>query len=79
MLGKQFWYELGLTPWKLYYEARNTIWVKCNHKEWIHAIGITLLFVIALPLYGPRTIHHFKALLVAFRDAWIGRLGKKEF
>jgi len=79
LFEKEFWYEPGLAAWKLYYEARNTIWIKRNNKEWIYAIGLTVAFILALIAYGPRSVNHFKSLGNAIMDAWKDRLGRKHF
>jgi GT2 family glycosyltransferase len=76
LLGKQFFFEPGLPGWKLYYKARNMIWLKRRQSGVLAATGIALAYVVATLVHGGRSRVHLAALIRAMRDGFGGRLGR---
>ena len=74
LLGKRFFFERGLTDWKLYYKVRNMIWLKRRQSMDAKAICMAAAYAFAaIVIDGPGRI---PLLLRATRDGWNGRLGK---
>lgn len=72
--GKSFFFEKGLSDWKLYYKVRNMIWLKRQQSGNIKAVNIALAYsIVALAIEGPRCI---SILHRAIYHGWIGKLGK---
>lgn len=73
-MGKSFFFERGLADWKLYYKARNMVWLKRKQAGDIRAISMAASYTFAATFIdGPRRI---PLLCRAIRDGWCGRLGK---
>lgn len=73
-LGKSFFFEKGLSDWKLYYKVRNMVWLKRRHAGNLKAMLMALTYTIAATaLDGPKCI---PILRRAIFDGWRGKLGK---
>jgi rhamnopyranosyl-N-acetylglucosaminyl-diphospho-decaprenol beta-1,3/1,4-galactofuranosyltransferase len=73
-LGKRFFFERGLSDWKLYYKVRNMVWLKRQQSGDIKALSMALTYLIAaLAIEGPKCI---SILRRAIHDGWVGKLGK---
>jgi rhamnopyranosyl-N-acetylglucosaminyl-diphospho-decaprenol beta-1,3/1,4-galactofuranosyltransferase len=74
ILGKNFFFERGLSDWKLYYKIRNMVWLKRRQSGNIKAIMMAVTYsTAAILLDGPaRTAILHRAIL----DGWSGKLGK---
>lgn len=76
MLGKNFFYEQGLSDWKLYYKVRNMVWLQLRERGVIRAIMMALAYGwVGVKIDG---WHRWPLLWEAMIDGWSGRLGKWE-
>jgi hypothetical protein len=74
LLGKHFFFELGLTDWKLHYKVRNMVWLKRRQAGVIKALATAALYAVAvLHTEGPRRLG---LVCRAASDGMAGRLGK---
>lgn len=74
MLGKNFFFEQGLADWKLYYKARNMVWLKRRQSGLLKAFGMALAYVFAVcRIDGARRL---PLAWEAVRDGLDGKLGK---
>ena len=76
VLGKNFFYEKGLSDWKLYYKVRNMVWLQRRARGRFHAI----IMALAYSLIGVKVDGFSRVPLLweAICDGWSGRLGKWE-
>jgi rhamnopyranosyl-N-acetylglucosaminyl-diphospho-decaprenol beta-1,3/1,4-galactofuranosyltransferase len=73
-LGKHFFFERGLSDWKLYYKVRNMVWLKREQSGWLASVRMAIVYVLAsVVLDGPGKT---PLLCHAILDGWNGRLGK---
>jgi rhamnopyranosyl-N-acetylglucosaminyl-diphospho-decaprenol beta-1,3/1,4-galactofuranosyltransferase len=76
LLGKNFYYEKGLSDWKLYYKVRNMVWLQLRERGHLRAILMALSYAcIGMKIDGWR---RFPLLWEAISDGWSGRLGRRE-
>ena len=75
-LGKHFFFERGLSDWKLYYKIRNMVWLKRRQSGNVRALAMAILYALAAIWFD----HGLRVGVVweAARDGWQGRLGKWE-
>lgn len=72
--GKSFFFEKGLSDWKLYYKVRNMIWLKRRYEGASKAILMAATYGFAATLIdGPKCL---PILRRAILDGWRGKLGK---
>lgn len=79
--GKYFFWEEGLSPWKLYYKIRNAVWMKRRDGALVAVLLLPLMQLMVLILVD----HHrdvrqqclcWHAVLLAVSHGWSGRLGR---
>ena len=72
--GKHLFIERGLADWKLYYKARNMVWLKRRQVGGLRAIAMALSYALATAwIDGPQRL---PLVIKAARDGWCGRLGR---
>ncbi len=72
--GKSFYFERGLSDWKLYYKIRNMVWLKQRQSGLIKACGMAITYAIAVALIDGA--HRVTLVWEAIFDGFKGRLGK---
>jgi len=76
ILGKNLFYEAGLSDWKLYYKVRNMVWLQLRTRGIIRAFMMSLAYAyIGVKVDG---CHRWSLIWEAICDGWSGRLGKWE-
>jgi hypothetical protein len=76
ILGKNFFYEQGLSDWKLYYKVRNMVWLQLRERGVMRAMMMALAYGwMGVTIDG---WHRWPLLWEAIGDGWSGRLGKWE-
>jgi len=76
LLGKHFFFERGLSDWKLYYKVRNMVWLKLRQSGAPKALGMALAYALGVcRIDGARRL---PLIWEAARDGFSGRLGKWE-
>ncbi len=74
LLGKHFFFERGLSDWKLYYKVRNMVWLKRWQSGDFRAVSIAASYAVcSCWLDG---CSRLPLLRRAISDGWHGRLGK---
>lgn len=73
-LGRHFFFESDLADWKLYYKARNMVWLKKKHAGNFTAIAMGLAYLVATAKIDG--LHRAPVVLEAIFDGWLGHLGK---
>jgi GT2 family glycosyltransferase len=74
MFGKNFFFERGLVDWKLYYKARNMVWLERKRAGGLKAIATGLAYAAAVAFIdGPARL---PLVWTAAWDGWAGKLGK---
>ncbi len=80
-LGKHFFWEEGLSPWKLYYKVRNAVWMSCRDRAWGRACLMTLMQMLVLLLVDRQRDLRTQwlcwlAVMLAVIHGWRGQLGR---
>jgi len=73
-LGKKFFFEPGLSDWKIYYKVRNMVWIKRGQSGNIRAILMASVYALAAVRIDGGW--RFPLICGAAWDGWRGRLGK---
>jgi glycosyltransferase involved in cell wall biosynthesis len=73
LMGKHFFFERGLSDWKLYYKIRNMVWLKRRQKGLTLAIKIATAYAIAVCRIDG--IRRLPLVFEAAFDGLTGRLG----
>lgn len=73
-LGKHFFFERGLTDWKLYYKVRNMVWLKRQQSGDLRAIAMAVTYALATAWIDG--LQRLPLIREAAQDGWRGRLGK---
>lgn len=74
LLGKSFFFERGLTDWKLHYKVRNMVWLKRRQSGWLKSISMAVAYAgVAVWCDG---IHRLPLVARAAIDGWRGKLGR---
>ena len=76
LLGKSFFFEPGLSDWKIYYKVRNMVWIK--RKQSGNRRAILMATVYALAAFQIDGIGRLPLIFSAAVDGWRGKLGKWE-
>ena len=79
LFGKNFFWEPGLPIWKMYYQVRNSIWLKRRLSGRLGAAMITSAHLAVNMIFEHWSWNRLSALAKACRDGWLGRLGKRSF
>ena len=75
-LGKNFFYEKGLSDWKLYYKVRNMVWLHRRSRGGFRAMLMAMAYAfIGVKIDG---FTRMPLLWEAICDGWSGKLGKWE-
>ncbi|MCX8495635.1 MAG: glycosyltransferase [Akkermansiaceae bacterium] len=74
LLGKSFFFEPGLSDWKIYYKVRNMVWIK--RKQSGNRRAILMATVYALAAFQIDGIGRLTLIFSAAWDGWRGNLGK---
>jgi glycosyltransferase involved in cell wall biosynthesis len=76
LLGKNLFYEEGLSDWKLYYKVRNMVWLQQRARGKLRAAMMALAYgFMGVKVDGCQRL---PLLWEAICDGWLGRLGKWE-
>lgn len=76
LAGKAFFFEPGLSDWKLHYKVRNTVWLKKRESGAAKAALTAAAYLIAVVRWDG--FAGIPVVLRAVRDGWFGRLGRIE-
>lgn len=72
--GKNFYFERGLSDWKLYYKIRNMVWLKQRESGMIKAVGMAITYAIAVVINDG--LGKLGIVVEATLDGFYGKLGK---
>jgi len=74
LAGRAFFFEPGLSNWKLHYKVRNIVWLKKRESGAAKAALTALAYLIAVLRWDG--FSGIPVVLRAVRDGWLGRLGR---
>lgn len=73
-LGRNLYFEPGLSDWKLYYKIRNMVWLQMLKKGGIHAFAMAIAY--AWVIARNDGFHRMGLVGEACIDGWKGSLGR---
>jgi rhamnopyranosyl-N-acetylglucosaminyl-diphospho-decaprenol beta-1,3/1,4-galactofuranosyltransferase len=74
LFGKNFFFERGLSEWKLYYKVRNMVWLKRRQTGSLHAFAMAIAYGLVSGWFDG--LKRIGVVWEAAVDGWNGHLGK---
>lgn len=77
LAGRSFFYEPGISGWKLYYKVRNMVWLRRRQRGRVSAAGVAMMYGMAIARYEGCLPRVWKSWWHGVRDGFTGRLGRR--